>query len=78
MNNNDFYDSFNKRENTLKDVGYIGAVLAAFAFVFTTVAAWVTHVVVCIKSASWILLVFGIVMPPIGFIHGIGTWFGWF
>lgn len=78
MNNNAFYDSFNKRESNLKDAGYIAIIIAAFAAVFTSLAAWVTHVVVCIKTSSWILMVFGIVVPPIGFVHGVGSWFGWF
>lgn len=74
-----FYYSFeSNRESTLKAFGVFAAVLARFGALFTALAAWVTHVVVCIKTTSWILLVFGIVVPPIGLIHGIGSWFGWF
>lgn len=62
----------------MKSFGAIAFILAAFTAVFGTLAAWVTHVVVCIKTTSWILLVFGIVVPPIGLVHGVGTWFGWF
>ena len=39
-------------------------------------AAWVTHVVVYIQSASWILLIIGSVIFPIGVIHGLMVWFG--
>jgi hypothetical protein len=79
MNNNDFYDSFFERdESTMKAFGLAAADWASFSALFTGLAAWVTHVVVCIKTTSWILLVFGIIVPPIGLIHGIGTWFGWF
>lgn len=78
----DFFDSFQpngiNRESNLKAFGVVVAVCAGFGALFTALAAWVTHVVVCIKTTSWILLVFGIVVPPIGFIHGVGTWFGWF
>lgn len=42
------------------------------------VIAWITHVVVCIKAASWILLLFGCIVFPVGVIHGIGVWFGMF
>lgn len=56
----------------------IAAASAAIVTLLSIVAAWVTHVVVCIKTTSWSLLVFGIVVPPIGLIHGVGTWFGWF
>lgn len=41
-------------------------------------AAWVTHVVVCISHEAWLLLVAGAVMVPVGVIHGIGVWLGYF
>ena len=75
----DFFDSISEQgESSLKLFGAILAVLACFTAGFTALAAWVTHVVICIKTTSWILLVFGIIVPPIGLIHGFGTWFGWF
>tara|TARA_B100001123_G_C14576193_1_gene736279 strand:+ start:259 stop:444 length:186 start_codon:yes stop_codon:yes gene_type:complete len=40
--------------------------------------AWLTHVVLCLKAASWGLLIAGAVFFPIGIVHGIGLWFGWF
>lgn len=40
--------------------------------------AWLTHVVVCIKTASWVLLIIGAIFFPIGIVHGVGTWFGFF
>lgn len=45
---------------------------------FTVAAAWITHILVSIKTSSWILLIIGIFVPPIGWIHGIGYWFGFF
>jgi hypothetical protein len=48
---------------------YIGAIL-------TSLAAWVTHIVVCIKSASYLFLIAGAILPPIGVIHGWGVWLG--
>lgn len=42
------------------------------------VAAWLTHVVACIKTASWALLVIGSIIFPISFVHGTGLWFGAF
>ena len=38
--------------------------------------AWVTHVLVCIKTGAWVLMLFGLFVPPIGWIHGVGYWFG--
>ena len=46
--------------------------------VVASIAAWITHVVICIKSASWVLLAFGCIVAPVGVIHGIGSWFGVF
>lgn len=75
----EYFDSYSEQgESNLKAFGVFSAVVASFGALFTALAAWVTHVVVCIKTTSWILLVFGIIVPPIGFIHGFGTWFGWF
>ncbi len=42
----------------------------------STIPAWITHVVVCIKAETWIFLLAGAVFAPIGVIHGWGVWFG--
>lgn len=63
------------RESNLKAFSIAAA---SIAFIFTWIAAWVTHVLVCIKAAAWVLLVIGIVVPPIGIVHGVGVWFGFF
>lgn len=56
--------------------GAVLATLAAIALWATVIAAWVTHVVICIQSASWVLLAFGCIVAPVGVIHGAGAWFG--
>lgn len=38
--------------------------------------AWLTHVVVCFKTASWGFLIAGALMFPVAIVHGIGIWFG--
>ncbi|UGA46813.1 hypothetical protein HU230_0012520 [Bradyrhizobium quebecense] len=40
------------------------------------IAAWVTHVIFCIKTASYVFLIAGALVAPVGIIHGIGLWFG--
>lgn len=40
--------------------------------------AWVTHIVVCLKTASWGFLIAGALLFPIAWIHGTGIWLGWF
>ena len=46
--------------------------LAIFAW---ALAAWITHVVVCLKAGSWGFLIAGAIMFPVAVIHGTGAWF---
>lgn len=50
--------------------------IVSFVAVLTIIAAWVTHILVSIKTSAWILLIVGIFVPPIGWVHGVGAWFG--
>lgn len=45
-------------------------------FVLTLIASWITHVAACIKASAWVLLVIGVFVPPIGWLHGVLVWFG--
>lgn len=63
---------------TLENYAYGGGVLVLFATILAAIAAWITHVIVCIKASAWILLAFGCIVAPVGIIHGIGVWFGVF
>jgi hypothetical protein len=49
--------------------------LAIAAWVFL---AWFTHVIVCLKTASWGFLLAGALFFPVGCVHGTGIWFGVF
>ena len=42
------------------------------------VLAWFTHVIVCLKTASWGFLLAGALFFPVGCVHGTGIWFGVF
>lgn len=42
------------------------------------VLSWLTHIVVCLKTASWGFLIAGAILAPIAVIHGTGIWFGIF
>lgn len=53
-----------------------GAVLLGLSLVVWAIAAWITHVVVCLKTASWGFLIAGAIMAPVAVIHGTGAWFG--
>jgi len=52
------------------------AILTYVAFGITLFAAWLTHVIVTIKAAAWILLLSGAIFAPIGIVHGISIWCG--
>lgn len=52
--------------------------LLSTAAIIGLIAAWITHIVVCIKTASWMLLLTGALVFPVGIIHGIGVWLGAF
>ncbi len=51
--------------------------LFPIALVLWVIGSWLTHVVVCIKTASWGFLIAGALIFPIANIHGTGLWFGW-
>ena len=42
------------------------------------ILAWFTHVVTCLKTASWGFLIAGSIFFPVGCVHGTGIWFGVF
>lgn len=46
--------------------------------VLACIAGWATHVIVCMQTGSWLLLIAGAIAFPIGIVHGIGIWFGAF
>lgn len=62
------------------DTPLTGAALALsiFALVIASIAAWATHVIVCLQTANWAFLIAGAIMAPIGIVHGFGIWFGAF
>lgn len=40
------------------------------------VAAWLTHIFFCLKTGTYMLLIAGAFVFPVGIIHGTGRWFG--
>lgn len=50
--------------------------VAAFFLIVVTLSAWLTHVIVCLKTAAWGFLIAGALFAPIGVVHGVGIWFG--
>jgi len=52
--------------------------IACFALAISIPCSWVTHVIRCILDESWILLILGAIVFPIGCVHGFGVWLGIF
>lgn len=52
--------------------------LLLIAFAFSTIPAWITHVITCLSDGSWGFLIAGALFVPIGVIHGYGIWLGFF
>ncbi len=50
--------------------------LAGVAMVGWLICAWLTHVVVCLKTGAWGFLIAGAIMFPIAWVHGTGIWLG--
>lgn len=55
----------------------MGAIVSVFALL-VVVASWFTHVIVCLKAASWGFMIAGAIFFPVAVVHGVGIWFGAF
>jgi hypothetical protein len=51
-------------------------VQSAIAFALLVLAGWTTHIIVCIQTSQWLLLIAGAIAAPVGVVHGWGLWFG--
>ena len=38
---------------------------------------WIYHLVYCFKNHEYVLLIAGAVIPPVGWIHGLGAFLNW-
>jgi len=64
--------------NLLTNIAAIFVGLLGFGFMATAFLAWLTHIIVCIQTASWALLLIGGFVFPVGIVHGFGLWVGIF
>jgi len=53
-----------------------GGALISLIFTLVFLGGWLTHVVMCIKAATWGFLIAGAIFFPIGIVHGLGFWVG--
>lgn len=61
----------------------LSVALAVIGMFCLSVAAWITHIVACIGAITGVkvlggilMLAFGVLIPPLGVIHGLMIWFG--
>lgn len=40
------------------------------------IAAWLTHLIICLTAKAWGLLIAGALFFPIGIVHGFLSWIG--
>lgn len=52
------------------------AFLVGVCLLMVPFLAWFTHVFVCFKTGAWGFLIAGALLFPLGIIHGLGIWFG--
>lgn len=52
--------------------------LIVMAIGIVSVLAWLTHVVTSLGEGWWGFLIAGALFFPIGIIHGVGLWLGFF
>lgn len=54
----------------------LGCMVMTILIVLSSLPAWVTHVVYCLREEAWGFLIAGAILAPIGVIHGWMIWFG--
>jgi hypothetical protein len=54
----------------------LGCMFISAVMVLTCLAAWITHIIVCLHDEKWGFLIAGALIFPVAIIHGIGCWFG--
>ena len=59
-----------------RDTQEAGCGIVSFLLVMLFPAAWLTHVIVCLKDGEWGFLIAGALLFPVAIVHGIGIWFG--
>ena len=68
-----------KKHDTIIDrITQLGTLTLATIVIlgFTGMAAWVTHIITCLRDGEWGFLIAGALFFPIAIIHGIGIWLG--
>ena len=46
------------------------------ALIIATLGAWMQHFITSISEEMWVMLVIGVIIPPLGWLHGWLIWLG--
>lgn len=56
-------------------IGLVVTTVLMLSTIAGLLAAWITHIVVCIQTGAYLLLIAGAFIAPVGMVHGIMIWF---
>jgi len=65
-------------ERMTRTIASVASKVAMASIAIVILAAWFTHIVYCIQTAKYLLLIAGAILVPVGIIHGLGLWIGVF
>lgn len=54
----------------------MGRILVSLFSFAVALAPWINHLVYCFKTEKYLLLIAGAIVAPVGWIHGLGLFFG--
>ena len=52
-------------------------IIAYISLCILFISPWIYHLIYCFKNHEYVLLIAGAVIPPVGWIHGLGAFFNW-
>ena len=52
------------------------SIIIALSLILALFAPWFNHIIYCFKHHEYILLVAGAIVIPVGWLHGLGLWLG--
>ena len=69
-----------QRSQTSRARVVMGAVLGQLSALLAGLlglAGWCQHLYTCFNEKLWGFLIAGVILFPVGIIHGFGIWLGW-
>ena len=51
-------------------------ILVSLFWFAVALSPWINHLVYCFKTEKYLLLITGSIVAPVGWLHGLGLFFG--